>query len=103
MIGREQISGRGHGVTNTCDGVGTGHTVIGALPVCETNGMYFYLSACAEHDPPIVHYPQTGDVESQLIEMELQPSVPLFNFPNVVKFIVCFFVSIIVWCLQLCL
>lgn len=58
MIGHEQLSGGGCGVRNGCDGIGTGHTVIGGSPVCKANGMCFYLFACAKYDPSsiVVHY-----------------------------------------------
>ena len=104
IVGREQLSAGGRGVGHGCNGVGTGHIIIGA-PVCEATGMCFCPSACAKHDPPIVaHYGQTGDIESQL---QVGPSVPpAFNiFPavTVVQFIIFFCLSGVIWGVQLSL
>ena len=107
MIGHEQPGGGGHGVRNGCNGIGTGQTVIGGSPICETNGMCFRLPTYAKHDPPIVvHYGQTRDIESQsAFETEVRPSVPpftiLFLGVTVTQLIISFCLSVIIWCFRL--
>ena len=87
MIGRELISGGGRGVTSG-DGIGR-------------NGVYNHLPACARHDPPIVHFAQIGDVESQPPKTEMRPSFSLIGFSTLTGFILSCLLSILIWFFRL--
>jgi len=83
------------------EAAGFGSSEIGRSPNCETNGTCLPLSACAKHNPPIVQYTQTGDLESQSLGMERRPSFLLFRFYSLTALVVSLFLlSVIVWCLR---
>ena len=82
-------------------GASFGSSETGGSPDCDTNSAWL-LSACAKHNPPIVHYTPTGDLESQPLEMERRLTFFLFRFYSLPEYVTSLFLlSIIVWCLRL--